>query len=258
MQIVEDAWLTEIFGCAVFRIDVCAQNAPRGVAPFAIADAIKDRVAAHTRAFCYAKVDTDQISSVRELSAAGLYVVDVNVTLSIDTRVNGGARPGTPAIAIREIQPSDYEATLATAASCFRYSRFHLDPQVSASIANLIKREWIQNYILRKRGEQLFVALKDDRPVGFLAAIASNVKDARAYSIDLIGVADEHQGQGVGLALTSFFINRYRDDCNLLQVGTQAANIPSLRLYQKLGFYVSRTQYVLHGHFGCAEPNAHS
>jgi hypothetical protein len=33
-------------------------------------------------------------------------------------------------------------------------------------------------------------------------------------------------------------------------VGTQAANIPSLRLYESFGFRVCETAYVLHAHVG--------
>jgi ribosomal protein S18 acetylase RimI-like enzyme len=250
MEIVADEWLATIFGCPVFRISTDGKTTPADQA--CLAQLIKDRVTGAGEAFCYAKVDTGEVSAIRQLTAAGLYVVDVNVSFSLDPAVENVAAERSPVVLVREIQPADYEPTLAIAASCFRYSRFHLDPLVSSSIANLVKREWIQNYILHKRGEQLIVAVKGDRPVGFLAAIASTLNNQRVFTIDLIGVANDHQGQGIGWALTANFINRYKDQCDLLQVGTQVANIPSMRLYQKLGFHISRSQYVLHGHFAGA------
>jgi ribosomal protein S18 acetylase RimI-like enzyme len=138
--------------------------------------------------------------------------------------------------------------TLEIARSCFRYSRFHLD-LVSPSIANQIKHDWIQNYIRHQRGERLFVALLGGRPAGFLAVIATEMDNRRVCTIDLIGVSRNFQRRGIGQALTAFFIRHYRERAECLQVGTQAANIPSMRLYQKLGFYISQTQYVMHGHF---------
>jgi len=149
---------------------------------------------------------------------------------------------------IREIELADHEETLRIAGSCFQYSRFHLDPLVSLPVANQIKHDWILNYIRQQRGERLFVALMGEKPVGFLAVIAAEMNRERTYTIDLIGVSGDFQKRGIGQALTAFFIQHYGERSDRLQVGTQAANIPSMRLYQKLGFQISQTQYVMHGH----------
>jgi hypothetical protein len=37
-----------------------------------------------------------------------------------------------------------------------------------------------------------------------------------------------------------------------MRVGTQIANIPSLRLYERLGFTMAESAYVLHAHRGGA------
>jgi ribosomal protein S18 acetylase RimI-like enzyme len=248
MEIIDDGWLTNIFGYPVFRIDVSAPDEPTSQ----IAGLIKRHASERPTSFYYAKVDTKQIEVVRQLGSAGLYVVDVNVTFSIDVKVPASifALADPAGLSIREVEPADHHAVLNIAGTCFRYSRFHLDPLVPPVIANRIKREWIHSYIEKKRGEQLFAALEADVPVGFLAVIASRTNGRPGYTIDLIGVAPEYQGQGIGRALTAFFIDHYNERAEYLQVGTQAANIASMRLYQKLGFYISQTQYVMHGHFG--------
>jgi ribosomal protein S18 acetylase RimI-like enzyme len=56
------------------------------------------------------------------------------------------------------------------------------------------------------------------------------------------------QGRGFGASLVAFFIERYAGVCDYLQVGTQVANLPSMKLYQKFGFAIVRAQYVLHKH----------
>ena len=129
------------------------------------------------------------------------------------------------------------DEVLRIAGSCFRYSRFHLDHLVPNAIANRIKREWISSYIQRKRGDKLFVAVKGDAPVGFLAATTGISDGKRTAIIELIGVDLAFQGQGIGMALVGTFIRTYRNTCEVLQVGTQAVNIPSMRLYERMGFH---------------------
>jgi ribosomal protein S18 acetylase RimI-like enzyme len=150
--------------------------------------------------------------------------------------------------AIREITPEHHEAVLRIAATCFRYSRFHLDPLIPVAVANRIKHDWILNYIKKQRGEQLWVALHEDRPAGFLAVLSSDSGGRRTRTIDLIGVDGAFQGRGFGASLVAFFLDRYAGESDYLQVGTQVANIPSMKLYQKFGFAIVRAQYVLHKH----------
>jgi ribosomal protein S18 acetylase RimI-like enzyme len=252
MEIREDRWLSIIFGKPVFKVEALP-TAPMQNDSFPhLGELIKRHARQQSSSIYYAKVDTEQIEVVRQLSLAGLYVVDVNVTFTMDAKapLTPDASVEPSGLSIREIEVSDHEETLEIAGSCFQYSRFHLDPFVSLPIANQVKRDWILNYIKHQRGERLFVALVGGRPAGFLAVIASEMKNKRVCTIDLIGVSRNFQRRGIGQALTAFFIKHYRERADYLQVGTQAANIPSMRLYQKLGFYISRTQYVMHGHLG--------
>jgi len=246
VEIREDRWLSVIFGHPVFSLGGDLRSVADGTARELIGSHADRQLAA----MYYAKVDTGQVDVVRQLAAAGFYVVDVNVTFGMEAEARpvrsepaGGA--GCP---IREIEAEHHEATLDIAARCFRYSRFHLDPLVPRAIADRIKREWVFNYIRKQRGEQLFVALSDGRPVGFLAVLGSQAGARRVRTIDLIGVDETSQGRGIGQALVAFFVDRYRGECDYLQVGTQAANLASLSLYHKCGFAIARTQYVLHMH----------
>jgi len=252
MEIREDAWLSKIFGYPVFNIETCPAALTQDGSSSHLGELTRQHASQQSAALYYAKVDTREIKAVRQLSLAGLYVVDVNITFTIDTKAPLTlAEPvDAPGLSIQEIEPVFHDQTLDIAESCFRYSRFHLDPLVSQPTANQIKREWILNYIRQQRGEQLFVALVGTRPAGFLAVIAAEIDDKRICTIDLIGVGQDFQRRGVGQALSAFFIKHYRERCDYLTVGTQAANIPSLRLYQKLGFNISQTQYVMHGHLG--------
>ena len=103
-------------------------------------------------------------------------------------------------------------------------------------------------YVHGSRGEALLVARLAGRVAGFLAVIGSGPADARVRAIDLVAVDTAAQGRGVGQALVQAFVSRFAGSSERLQVGTQVANAPSLRLYQKLGFEIRRSAYVMHYH----------
>jgi len=245
VDIREDVWLGRVFGHAVFKLE----GLPRepGIGWTAARRALGEHIGQQARAMYYAKLDTADVQAARHVAAAGAYVVDVNVMLARRPRppVTVAAPAGC---AVREFRPEDSGDVLDVATTCFQYSRFHLDPLVPAPVANRIKHDWILNYIRGQRGDRLFVALAEGRPVGFLAALVSDGGDQRVSTIDLVGVGKPFQGRGLGAALVAAFVEHYRSSCELLQVGTQAANIPSMRLYEKLGFEMARTQYVMHLH----------
>lgn len=239
MAIAEDSWLSEMLGCSTFKVE-----SDRSLSCTSL-----DRHASQqTRAIYYAKIPIDGVEWVRQLSAIGFYTVDVNVTFAIDSQNGKPHSALETAIPISEIRSGDRQAVLDLAATCFQYSRFHLDPLIDNSIANRIKREWIANYIRKQRGEQLFVAAVENRPAGFLAVLRSQFDGKLVYTIDLIGVDADFRRRGIGRSLVNFFIDRYGDRGDRLQVGTQIANQPSMRLYQRSGFTFYRSAYVLHKH----------
>lgn len=224
-----DAWLAEVMARPVFRVDGAGDTAE-----------LAAHLASQRRGFYFAKVPTDRIADVAALSRLGFTVVDTNVTFELA----GDAATERGVVGVDELRDGEADAVLDIAGSAFRYSRFHLDPQVGDELAHRIKREWIRNYVLGKRGAGLLVARDQGRPVGFLAHLVSH----GTAVIDLIAVATDAHGKGVGTALTAAFVQRYAGQPRI--VGTQVANVPSIRLYTKLGFALARSQYVLHLHAG--------
>ncbi len=215
----------------------------RGVvlAPPALDDERADDGEAPQPGFYWAKVEVDDVARVRDLSGSGFYVVDTNVALEW-TRPAQQSR--TAAVQIAPAQPGQHDALLQLAGICFRYSRFHLDPEIGAEVADRVKREWVRSHLTGSRGLELLAASEEGVTVGFLAVTESG--DARA--IDLVGVAPAAQGRGIGGALVAAFVERHGDGGRRLLVGTQLANLPSLRLYERVGFRLHSARYVLHRH----------
>ncbi len=232
----EDRWLSDIFGHAVFRVIV-----PRD-AESIHADELRKHARLQSPAMYYAKVGTSQVAVLKQLEAAGMNVVDVNVTLSRSS--DALTLSSRSRCVVKEALPADEAAVCAIARECFRYSRFHLDPDTPNELADQVKHDWVRNYFRGQRGDRLFVAWRDGRPAGFLQALNTG----KTALIDLIGVSSQFQRCGLASSLLQSFGDYYQDRSDVFQVGTQVTNIASLRLYQKYGFEVSDSNYVLHMH----------
>ena len=114
----------------------------------------------------------------------------------------------------------------------FKYDRFHKDPNISNKTASKIKKNWITNFFKKKRGDKCFIYLNKNNIEGFLLTL----KKKNKIFIDLITVKENARGKGVGSKLiNTMFSYYYKKNVEFL-VGTQINNMPSVNLYQSLGF----------------------
>lgn len=243
LNLQPDPWLAAIFGCPVFKLSVLDTDDPSSLS---LIPQHEPSFAAES-AFCYTKVPTRRMDQVRALADVGFAVVDVNVVFERNVLPEPDWPTGAT-ITVREIQPHEHTSVLEIAASCFIYSRFHMDPQIPSHVANRIKGDWIEAYVRKQRGERLLVAVFDGKPVGFLAELRTVIEGSTVGVIDLIGVDQRYKRQGIARSLMAHFIRDSARRINRLRVGTQVANVPSIRLYEKCGFQMAEALYVLHAH----------
>lgn len=229
----EDPLLAAAFEYPAFRVD--------GMQDTAIPETEHHR-ARVARAFYHTKVPTHDVARLATFTASGWHIVDVNVTFAIAPRATVDA-PRKEDDIIVDTAPEIAAQAPAIAARCFRYSRFHLDPDIPDAIANEVKRAWVANYVTGARGDQLFVAHRGGQALGFLAAM----RNGSDVFIELVGVDLPYQRQGIGAALITACMDVYHG-CNAVVVGTQAVNTPSIRCYERLGFRLVASSYVLHLH----------
>jgi ribosomal protein S18 acetylase RimI-like enzyme len=225
MAVRADRWLAGVLGAPVHVVE------PGGEPP-------------QGPGLAYAKVPAADTAEVDRLAALGFRVVDVNVTLER----RGPAERAQPASVVVAAE-RHAAALLDVAERSFRLSRFHLDPRIPGELADRVKREWVRSYLEGRRGLELLAAL-DGRgeAVGFLAVLEAG----GARVIDLVAVAPEARGRGHGDALVAAFVARHAPAAERLLVGTQAANAPSIRLYEKHGFRFREAKLVMHRHGGPA------
>jgi GNAT superfamily N-acetyltransferase len=229
LPIVEDRWLAERFDHPVWTVrDASAAE-------------VGEHVAAHPgRTLYQAKVAASDVATLLELASVGLVAVNVNCVLAREPGVVEAV--DASGVVVRELDPARDEAVLDVAGGAFERSRFHLDPRIPDELADRIKRDWVDSYLHGRRGEFAYVAELDGTIVGFLAVAASG--DTRI--IDLVGVAAPARGRGVGAALVRRFLADAEGPCSRVEVGTQAANTPATRFYERAGFRAARSVYDLH------------
>jgi RimJ/RimL family protein N-acetyltransferase len=192
------------------------------------------------KVFIQAKVDVLDLKAIALLEECGFRLIDTNIVFgrAMFRGVQGGIKTN-----IRLAGKADIASVGELGRSNFVYSRFHLDPQISVETANELKSSWALNYFKGKRGDYLFVAEKDNVIVGFSQVILGD----DSVCIDLIAVDNDFTRQGIA----SDLIKKTESICGdkeRVVVGTQISNAPSISLYEKLGFSICSSKYVLHYH----------
>jgi ribosomal protein S18 acetylase RimI-like enzyme len=223
--LIADAWLSGLLGRPAFHLSVGADPATPVAAP----------------AFVDARVPTGDIARAQQVANASFRLVDTNVRLD---RPPGALKTAAVKAQIRPAESRDAEGVKTIAGASFRFDRFHADPQIPNATADRIKVAWAGNFFSGARGNRMVVAADGASVLGFLQII-----DQPEYSvIDLIAVAASAQGRGLAAAMIAYAIaNR---PAVAWRVGTQVANATSLRLYERMGFLVTESQYVFHRQIG--------
>lgn len=192
--------------------------------------------------FVDTKVSTSNIESITKLEKAGFNLIDTNIKMQRSASQTWENQGISSSYRIELVKTSDKLEVEHIAKSSFNFSRFHLDPNISDSVANEIKRNWASNFFEGKRGDCMIVVKYLNRTIGFLQLL--DEEDKR--TIDLIAVLKNHHGNGLASAMIRFAAKE--DLTRNIVVGTQVSNIPSLRCYEKLGFRVIESNYIFHYH----------
>lgn len=231
MKITPDVWISEQLGRPTFRVEV---------------DETFDELAlqAHQQGhvFMYTKVPVSRLDAVSRFEDNGFRVVDMNITFEKPTQpVVDLSGPGEVCFA----RPEHAAGVVAVASRNFVYSRFHLDPQIPRRIADRLKARWVENFFRGQRGSAMVVALLDGVVAGFNLLVFDGQRNA--LTIDLIATDATHRRKGLARKMIGF-AEAHCPGFERVRVGTQIANLPSIQLYESIGFRVASAEYVLHYH----------
>ena len=227
-----DTWLTGILGRPAFRVDAVDMPSSGWITRLKSEDL-----------FVTAKLGAAQVVDGGLLQDLGFRTIDAALTFDASALTAPVTDPR-----VRFARAEDRAAVAELAGSAFVFSRFHLDPAIPTWLANRVKAAWAESFFAGKRGDGMVVAEHAGVVAGFLQLLWS---PGDVLTIDLIAVAPRSVRSGLARAMIGFAaVNGVGDRRRPsgFRVGTQAANTPSVRLYESLGFRLSQAQFVLHHH----------
>lgn len=116
-------------------------------------------------------------------------------------------------------------------------SRFKIDPRLRSDEFRKLYKRWITKAFENK---ELLVAPQKSGMVSFSV-------EKELGKIELIAVAEKHQGQGLGKKLVQAAeYAAFQNGAKSMQIPTQEKNIPACRLYESLGYHLVEKVFVYH------------
>lgn len=226
-KLVHDPWMTNFLHRQAYRLLLDADRSAELVLPEGVV-------------FIFTKVAPHDLATIKWLETRGFHLVDTNILF--DKPVTATKKLAGHCT-VRFAQPSDEAGVVQVARNNFIYSRFHLDEAIDNEMANQIKAAWAGNYFRGDRGDQMVVAVVEGQVVGFNQLLYRD----DIVTIDLIAVDKKFHRRGIAGDMINY-AETESPDVQHIRVGTQLANLPSIQLYEKIGFRLLQAQYVFHYH----------
>jgi ribosomal protein S18 acetylase RimI-like enzyme len=240
LELVRDRWLSAVLSRDTYKLQYESKlNQSQSDTLTPLHEVLK--TAARPGTFIYTKVSPTDLQMVAALESTGFRLVDTNVQLAKPLVARD--KSNAPEYIVRLATSRDEDGVVDVASTSFVYSRFHSDVQFPKILANKVKGEWARNYFKGERGHMMVVVEREGRIVGFLQLLKSEDK----LVIDLVATSQGAQGKGIAKGMIAHAESENQGLKKVL-VGTQLANVPSLNLYEKLGFKVCDSNHVFHLH----------
>ncbi|MFN2196061.1 MAG: GNAT family N-acetyltransferase [Anaerolineales bacterium] len=194
----------------------------------------------------YALIDADEIGTRRDLEEAGFRLQDIRITLKYVFGIQN-LQATQDEMFMREAAPADLAQLEQIAASSYRLTRFYNDPNFGSEQASDLYRTWIRNS-LAGYADLVRVAEVDGAAAGFITCHIDH--EQSSGRIGLVGVAENARGSGIGSTLVRDALLWFRQHQLVsVQVVTQGANLPALRLYERAGFSIRSVSLWYHRWF---------
>jgi ribosomal protein S18 acetylase RimI-like enzyme len=235
----KDLWLTETFGYEVFHL-IIDDNIFVRLQDYESEEHQVMYSALKKNVMIYCKIKPISVACTGLLFDCGFKLIDTNLTMrkKVDDHFKNRDFDN-----IRFATMEDEEQVAELARTSFSFSRFHLDPHVCTEDANNLKAEWARNFFRGKRGDAMVVAMEKNVVVAFLQLFYFGSE----LVIDLIAVDASQRCKSIAKNIIMYAANQCKP-FQSMRVGTQIANIPSIRLYEALGFKVDSFDHIFHYH----------
>jgi RimJ/RimL family protein N-acetyltransferase len=232
-------WDTEQFGIPAARLDLLETSGS-----YTDARAHKRELLTAVLAECReggirhlsARVDTGDLATIPALEEAGFELIDGIQTFLL--RIKGNPMPAPSGT--RLFEPKDLPEILEIGRTAFFFDRFHADPALPAVVADRVNEAWTRNCCLGIAADAVVVAEEEGRVASYVTCQADS--QARNGIIVLVATAVWARGRGAARRASGAALHWFAErGIETVEVGTQLRNIPAARLYESLGFRLTRT-----------------
>jgi ribosomal protein S18 acetylase RimI-like enzyme len=237
--IIRDDYDSEHFGINVGKTRVILQSSNLSVNTYMhLFEKAKKKAAAHNLDVLFIRVGLDQIRVIQSLEKVGAFLTDVLITFHTSVK---SARKHSPSSQIEVVEASNEDEQKLTeiAQNVFKHDQYHSDPRLPVSKCNEFYAKWISNSLnrLNRLNERILLAREKNEILGFIICRIHCISDNYNFGvIDLIGVHEDYQRKGIGFLLVTKALDWFSKFTKSVYVGTQATNVPAVRLYQKANF----------------------
>lgn len=192
--------------------------------------------------FVTLRVDSKDNYILNESKTIGFNPVEILYTFKIDFRDKKDIL--LPKTLIRSFRREDVEQIENISENAFNFDRFNQDYHLNLEKSKLHKKLWARN-CCNGRSLDVLVAEVDGEVAGFVTCC---IKD-NVGRIELIAVAEKYRGRNIGVDLLYAAQKWFAERCEVMFVGTQAINVPAVKMYLKTGFKIESASITLHGWF---------
>jgi GNAT superfamily N-acetyltransferase len=194
------------------------------------------------------RTDTTRVAQVQALEAAGYATMDVVLHHLLSRGARRPAPEASPGVRIRGHAPGDATRVAEIARRVYRYDRLHVDPALETARVADAYAAWGANSC-RGLADHVVVAEVDGVVAGFFTLRVDPDQarlGVRLAKVWLVGLDEAFQGRGLGPRLMAAAEAWAFDEAeaDVIEVGTQLANHPALRLYGRRGFLPANSVFA--------------
>ncbi|MFQ5553895.1 MAG: GNAT family N-acetyltransferase [Acidimicrobiia bacterium] len=246
-------WDTGMLGVRVARVAApvaWGKHAGVDAAARVLGRAIMEAAAGEDVTLVVSRVGAEDAGVIAGFSAAGMGVVDLNLQYRRRTG-DLTTRFGAPVHAAPTDTPE-----LRALGSTFTHDHFHADAKVPRDRADALFGQWIENSLAGRAAAVLVARTDEGGLAGFITCVVSEAPgSAPVGRIELVATAPGARRRGTARGLVWDALAWFRSaGIDVVDVGTQFANVGAGRLYRACGFSVVSAATTHHGWPG--EPSA--
>lgn len=241
------AWDSSLYGLSISKADVFLLPTSVSIEKqVVLLNKLRAKLAAENIDLLFVRQPVTEWQSVIALTQSGGIPADVLMFFHFSSHRK--LYPSAPRLRahFRKAKPGDVKALQQLARVSFRTSHFYMDARLPRRTTDELYARWIANS-MKERSGTVIVTESHGNLSGFVSCKLVETRQAKSHGvIDLIATEANLQGIGIGRELVLKALEWFAERTGHVYVGTQAGNIPAIRLYEGAGFKTVGAEATIH------------